>query len=76
VVITDRGQVVAELNPPGQRTIGQSAPAGLVVLARRGLLLLGTGNDSASYPELPRLLKRGRAAQLLDEERGCRESVR
>jgi antitoxin (DNA-binding transcriptional repressor) of toxin-antitoxin stability system len=76
VLVTDRGEVVAELSPPGQTAIGQAAPAGLVALARRGLLSLGARDDSASYPELPRLLKRRRAAQLLDEERGSREPVR
>src|SRR5262245_30670868 len=76
VLVTDRGKVVAELSPPGQTAIGQATPAELVALARRGLSSLGTPNDSASYPELQRLLKRGRAAQLLDEERGSRESVR
>lgn len=72
VLVTDRGQVVAELSPPGRTAVDRAAPVGLAALARRGLLSLGAPNDSASYPELPRLLQQRRAAQLLDEERGSR----
>jgi prevent-host-death family protein len=72
VLVTDRGEVVAELVPPGQAAGGSGAPSGLVALARTGRLTLGADNDAAVYPKLPRLLKRRRAAELLDEERGAR----
>jgi prevent-host-death family protein len=72
VLVTDRGEVVAELIPPGQRGDERSVPSGLVALARRGQLTLGASNDAALYPKLPPLLKRHRAAELLDEERGAR----
>jgi antitoxin (DNA-binding transcriptional repressor) of toxin-antitoxin stability system len=73
VLVTDRGEVVAELNAPGQATTGHTAvPSGLVALARRGLMTLGVANNPALYPALPRLLQRQRALQLLDEERGSR----
>jgi len=72
VLVTDRGEVVAELVPPGQATTDSSVPSGLVLLARKGLLTLGSQNDSSLYPALPRLLRRRRAEQLLDEERGPR----
>lgn len=72
VLVTDRGEVVAELSPPGQATAEHAVPSGLVALARKGLLTLGTQNDSKLYPALPRLLRRQRVAQLLDEERGSR----
>jgi prevent-host-death family protein len=72
VLVTDRGEVVAELVPPGQGVDEHSVPSGLVALARRGQLTLGTSNDRALYPKFPRLLKRHRAAALLDEERGPR----
>ncbi len=72
LLVTDRGEVVAELVPPGQATSDRSVPSGLVVLARKGLLTLGSQNDSSLYPLLPRLLQRHRAAQLLEEERGSR----
>jgi prevent-host-death family protein len=72
VLVTDRGEVVAELVPPGQATGGSQVPAAFITLAKGGRLTLGADNDDAVYPKLSRLLKRGRAAQLLDEERGGR----
>jgi prevent-host-death family protein len=73
VLVTDRGEVVAELAPPGHRAADTSLPAGLVALARRGLVTLGVPGDDAAYPPLPRARRRKRtAAQLLDEERGDR----
>jgi prevent-host-death family protein len=72
VLVTDRGEVVAELIPPRQRADEGSVPSGLVALARKGQLTVGAPNDAALYPKLSRLLKRQRAAALLDEERGGR----
>jgi hypothetical protein len=48
-----------------------TVPAGLLTLARRGLVTLGAPSDRDVYVPLPRS-HRGRrtAAQLLDEERG------
>ena len=72
VLVTDRGEVVAELVPPGQLTDGQDVPSGLIALAKTGRLTLGAENDAAAYPRLSRLLKRRRSTELLDEERGVR----
>jgi prevent-host-death family protein len=72
VLVTDRGDVVAELIPAGQATGPSSAPSALIALAKTGRLTLGAENDAAVYPKLPRLLKRGRVAALLDEQRGNR----
>jgi prevent-host-death family protein len=72
VLVTDRGEVVAELVPPGQLTERPGVPSGLLALAKSGRLTLGADNDGAAYPRLSRLLKRHRAAELLDEERGIR----
>lgn len=72
VLVTDRGEVVAELVPPGQGQTDPSVPAGLIALARRGLLTVGSPAAATPYPALSRALKRSRAAQLLDEERGPR----
>jgi antitoxin (DNA-binding transcriptional repressor) of toxin-antitoxin stability system len=73
ILITDRGQVVAEINPPGQAKLDSSFPPGLIDLARRGLATLGGPNDPSAYPSLPPLLRKpGLAAQLLNEERGER----
>ena len=72
VLVTDRGEVVAELIPPGPGGDARGLPSVLVALARRGHLTLGLSNDPAMYPKLHRLLKRSRAAELLNEERGER----
>jgi prevent-host-death family protein len=74
VLVTDRGEVVAELLPPGQRQGDPSLPAGLQALARRGLLTLGVPAGTELYPALPRKQRERRrsVAQLLDEERGSR----
>ena len=72
VLITDRGDVVAELRPPGAPTARSDIPPGLLELARRGLLTLGGPNHPGLYPRMPRLLPPGTAQQLLDEERGER----
>ena len=74
VLVTDRGEVVAELLPPGQRQGDPSVPAGLLSLARRGLLTLGAPAGTDLYPALLRKQggRRHSAAQLLDEERGTR----
>jgi len=74
VLVTDRGEVVAELLPPGQGRDDPSVPAGLQSLARRGLLTLGAPAVAGLYPALLRKPgeRRRSVAQLLDEERGIR----
>jgi prevent-host-death family protein len=73
VLVTDRGEVVAELTPPGHGTADGDMPAALRALAKRGLVTLGAPGDASLYPALPRKRKRRlTAAQLLEEERGSR----
>ncbi len=74
VLVTDRGEVVAELLPPGQGQGDPTTPAGLRALARRGLLTLGAPAGTDLYPALKREPneRRRSVAQLLDEERGTR----
>src|SRR6266550_6635855 len=72
VLVTDRGEVVAELLPPGQGLDERGVPSGLIALVRKGQLTLGASNEATLYPKLSPLLKRHRAAVLLDEERGTR----
>jgi prevent-host-death family protein len=74
VLVTDRGEVVAELLPPGQGQGDPSVPAGLQSLVKRGLLTLGVPAGTELYPALPRTQggRRRIVAQLLDEERGTR----
>jgi antitoxin (DNA-binding transcriptional repressor) of toxin-antitoxin stability system len=73
VLVTDRGEVVAELSPPGQGGREPDVPAALLGLARRGLATLGAPGEPAVYPALPRRRRRRlTAAQLLNDERGSR----
>jgi len=73
VLVTDRGEVVGELSPPGTAAADRDVPAALLALARRGLATLGATGEPALYPPLPRKHKRKvTAAQLLEEERGSR----
>ena len=72
VLVTDRGEVVAELTLPGHTATDTSVPPGLVALAKRGLVTLGARAEGTLYPPLTRTRRRYRVAQLLDEERGPR----
>jgi prevent-host-death family protein len=73
VLVTDRGEVVAELTPPGQGTAEGNVAPGLRALAKRGLATLAATGEASVYPSLPRKRKRKlTAAQLLDQERGAR----
>ncbi len=74
VLVTDRGEVVAELSPPGQQGAREpDVPVALLGLARRGLATLGAPGDAAIYPALPRRRRRKlTSVQLLDDERGSR----
>jgi antitoxin (DNA-binding transcriptional repressor) of toxin-antitoxin stability system len=72
ILVTDRGEVVAEMNPPGQGNVDRSLPPGLIELARRGLVTLGGRNDPSSYRRLPGVMTSEEVAELLDEVRGPR----
>ena len=68
ILVTDRGEVVAEINPPGRALVDSSLPPGLLDLARRGLVTLG--NNTATPYRRPRgRMKWEDVAALLDEER-------
>jgi antitoxin (DNA-binding transcriptional repressor) of toxin-antitoxin stability system len=73
VLVTDRGEIVAELSAPGAGRSDSSVPPGLAALARRGLATVGSASNPDLYPPLPRQ-RRGAAisTRLLDEERGSR----
>lgn len=73
VLVTDRGQVVAELAPPGHGATDASVPAGLLALARRDLLVIGAPAGKDLYRPLPRARRpKATAAELLQAERGDR----
>lgn len=73
VLVTDRGEVVAEISPPSNDATEPGVPVALLALAKRGLVTLGSPGDNSLYKAMPRS-RRGRrgAAQLLDDERGPR----
>lgn len=74
VLVTDRGEVVAELSAPGQRPTEAGLPSGLAALVRRGLATPGSGRNGEAniYQPLPRPRRRHTAAELLEQERGSR----
>jgi prevent-host-death family protein len=73
VLVTDRGEIVAELTPPGRNSSDPAIPPGLSALARRGLATVGAAAKPSLYRRLPRKGSRKvTSAQLLDEERGSR----
>jgi len=72
VIVTDRGEVVAEIVPPGHRVDTAGVPPGLLALARKGLATVGRPNGPHVYRRLSSALAPGRAAALLTAERGDR----
>jgi antitoxin (DNA-binding transcriptional repressor) of toxin-antitoxin stability system len=73
VLVSDRGQVIAELSPPAYGRADSSSSAGLRDLARRGVVTIGSPPNAKVYKMLPRKRRGLRtAAQLLDDERGSR----
>lgn len=73
VLVTDRGEVVAELGPPRPRGAEPDVPAGLLLLARQGMVTLAAPTDPALYRRLPRRGRRKTSAlRLLDDDRGTR----
>lgn len=69
ILVTDRGEVVAELAPPWRSSAEPSVPPGVADLARKGLLTLGTPSDARVYPKLTRVLRHSSSAELLEQER-------
>lgn len=69
VLVTERGEVIAELHGPTPRS-ARPTRAGLEELARQGLARLGARNDPAAYPAFDSVLAPGAASRLLDAERG------
>jgi antitoxin (DNA-binding transcriptional repressor) of toxin-antitoxin stability system len=74
VLVTDRGEVVAELGLPRQDVAEAGVPPALSAMARRGLVTLGAPGGGRSLYRAMTRSRGGRrsAAQLLDEERGSR----
>jgi antitoxin (DNA-binding transcriptional repressor) of toxin-antitoxin stability system len=71
ILITDRGEVVAELRQPNRSASELRYPA-LALYARQGKVLVGEPNSPGLYAANPRIAEDGTAARLLSEERGDR----
>ena len=70
VLVTDRGQAVAELRPVSTTDHAKLRKLSLSDLSRAGLLTLGKPNHRKLYPSMTCI---GRSSsELLDEERGTR----
>ena len=54
ILVTDRGEVVAELRKPGSGHPAAARFPGIAAMARRGAARLGAPNDSSVYPKLSR----------------------
>ncbi len=72
LVVTDRGQAVAELRPIAKNSRAQTRRLSLADLIRSGLVEPGKPNHAKLYPLMPRALRRRSSSRLLDEERGSR----
>ncbi len=72
VLVTDRGEAIAEICPLGYAPLPKDLPVGLVEMFRKGRLSMGAPNDAAAYPELPPALSGCDTARFLNEERGER----
>lgn len=70
VLITDRGEVVAELRAPRALASDPETPGGLGELVRVGGATPGGPNASGLYPALEPLLPPEAVRELLDAERG------
>ncbi|MCZ6726232.1 MAG: type II toxin-antitoxin system prevent-host-death family antitoxin [Acidobacteria bacterium] len=68
ILVTDRGEVVAELREP--RVQAESPYPALVSCARQGKVRLGAANRPDLYSAVEPVLAPGEAAKFLDEERG------
>jgi antitoxin (DNA-binding transcriptional repressor) of toxin-antitoxin stability system len=70
ILVTDRGEVIAELRQPSPRLA--AAHPGLLEAFRQGRARPGLANRPDLYPALGPLPTRASSADLLDDERGDR----
>lgn len=70
VLVTDRGEIVAELRSPGEAARTEEPNPVLEAIARRGNVTIGAPNRPVLYPPLPRMVPKGIVKRWLDEERG------
>ena len=73
ILITDRGEVVARLGPPGPAFEQQADYPLLELMIRQGRAKRGGPNRPGLYPPQPRRITRADLDRLLDEERSDRK---
>jgi antitoxin (DNA-binding transcriptional repressor) of toxin-antitoxin stability system len=71
ILITDRGEVVAMLGPPGPAFEPAEFPL-LEIMVREGRVTRGGRNRPELYPQQPSRITRTELERLLDEERSDR----
>jgi antitoxin (DNA-binding transcriptional repressor) of toxin-antitoxin stability system len=69
VLVTDRGQAVAELRQADSDALGSRVAPALAALVSRGVVSLGAENDAGVYPRMKRIPGVPSALKLLEEER-------
>jgi antitoxin (DNA-binding transcriptional repressor) of toxin-antitoxin stability system len=69
VLVTDRGEVVAELRQVDSNTLRNQMPSELMGLVDRGVVLLGAENGVDVYPRIKRIPGGPSVLKLLEEER-------
>jgi prevent-host-death family protein len=72
VLVTDRGQTIAEICPLAYAVLPENTHPGLAALSVKGRITLGARNEPDLYPELSPIMPEGTSAELLDEMRGKR----
>jgi antitoxin (DNA-binding transcriptional repressor) of toxin-antitoxin stability system len=70
ILITDRGEVIAELRQSGQEALTETPYSQLVQYAREGKARLGLKNRLDLYSPVTKVLSKRAITKLLDDERG------
>ena len=70
VLVTDRGQVIAEIRRPGSGPGTEAWPPGLAAMVREGAARPPRPSSRDAYPPQPRRVPDGTAGRLLEELRG------
>jgi antitoxin (DNA-binding transcriptional repressor) of toxin-antitoxin stability system len=69
LLVTDRGEVIAELGPPGEQPGQEEMPRKLREMIRDGRVIPAAPRGEYRYPVFPRLAPDGTAERLIDEDR-------
>lgn len=70
ILITDRGEVIAELRQPVQEVLTETPYSRLVQYARGGKARLGLKNRPDLYSPVTKVLSKRAITKLLNDERG------